>query len=141
MDTILKSWSEFTYVLEKISIVTRKVKENYNKDMSNEFNNFYSSIRKLNNSLLNVYYYNKKGNDPKLDLTSFAKTTLHPEEVNNLSDFNYFLTDVKNKIYPCFEYIQSNFNKSTESTLLELIKSINNFKENLNIVIYITNNK
>lgn len=141
MDIILKSWSEFTYIFERISIITRKIKENNNENMSYNLNNFYSSIRDLNNSFINVYYYMKKGTDIKLNLVPFDKITLQPEDVNNLSDFNHFLLDVKKKVYPCFEYIQNSFNTYTDSTLLQLIKSINNFKENLNTILDISNIK
>ena len=59
MNNILKSWSEFTYIFERISIVTRNIKSktSYNNDFEYKLNSFYSSIRELNNSFINVYYY------------------------------------------------------------------------------------
>lgn len=144
MNNILKSWSEFTYIFERISIVTRNIKSktSYNNDLEYKLNSFYSSIRELNNSFINVYYYmNNNNNTTTVDLAPFVKDNIYREEINTLKDFNNFLVNVKDKISPCFNHIINSFSASNESVILILINSIKNFKKNLTSLIDITNNK
>ena len=143
MNNILKSWSEFNYFFERISIVTRNIKSktSYNNDFEYKLNSFYSSIRELNNSFINVYYYMNNNNNNTVDLTPFIKDNIYKEEIITLKDFNNFLVTVKDKISPCFNHIINSFSASTESVILILINSIKNFKKNLTSLIDITNNK
>ena len=92
MNNILKSWSEFTYIFERISIVTRNIKSktSYNNDFEYKLNSFYSSIRELNNSFINVYYYMNNNNNNTVDLTPFIKDNIYKEEIITINMANIY---------------------------------------------------